>query len=143
MHTIDIYLHFNGNSEEAFSFYKTVFGGDFIVAQRYKDVPGGDKMRPEDQEKMMHISLQITPSTVLMASDILSPADGELVMGNNFHICIQADHEKEADKLFAGLSRNGKIEMPMNKTFWGAYFGMCRDAIGVLWMINYTYPPSK
>ncbi|MND81224.1 hypothetical protein D3C80_730110 [compost metagenome] len=141
MTNIDIYLHFNGNSKEAFSFYQSIFGGDFITAQRYKDLPGGDKMTTEDQEKMMHISLKITSSTTLMATDILTKNDDELKFGNNFHICIQAENEKEADKLFQALSKDGKIEMPMNKTFWGAYFGMCQDRFDLLWMINFTYPP--
>jgi PhnB protein len=143
MHTTDIYLHFKGNSEEAFTFYRSVFGGNFIIAQRYRDVPGGDKMSPEDQEKMMHISLKISPHTTLMASDMMGNEEHELIFGNNFHICLQAENEKEADKLFGALSKSGKIEMPMNKTFWGAYFGMCRDQFGLLWMINYTYPQSS
>jgi PhnB protein len=143
MQNIDIYLHFNGNSEEAFSFYKSIFGGEFITAQRYKDMPGGDKMSSADQEKMMHISLQVTPATMLMATDILAKDDKELQQGNNFHICLQADSEKEADNLFASLAEDGMIEMPMNKTFWGAYFGMCKDKFGLLWMINFAYPQPQ
>jgi PhnB protein len=143
MHRIDIYLNFNGNSEQAFLFYKSIFGGEFIAAQRYKDVPGGDKMPAEDQEKMMHISLKITPHTSLMASDNVASNRSSLREGNNFHICIQAGNEKEADKLFGALSKDGTIEMPMNKTFWGAYFGMCVDKFGILWMINFTYPQNK
>ena len=143
MQNIDIYLHFNGNSEQAFLFYKSIFGGEFMAAQRYKDVPGGDKMAAEDQEKMIHISLKITPHTSLMASDNVASNQGSLREGNNFHICIQAGNEKEADKLFGALSKDGKIEMPMNKTFWGAYFGMCEDKFGILWMINFTYPQNK
>lgn len=133
----DIYLHFADKSEEAFNFYKTVFGGEFIEARKYKDMPGGNKMNPEDQEKMMHISLRISPTTVLMASDVLSGAD--LLYGNNIHICLQAESEKEADQLFRKLSKEGKIEMPMNKTFWGAYFGQCRDKFGLYWMINFQH----
>lgn len=139
----DIYLHFNGNSQEAFHFYKSVFGGEFITAQRFKDVPGGEKMNQETQERMMHISLKISPHTTLMATDMMGNEENELKFGNNFHICLQTDSEKEADKLFQSLSKDGKIEMPMNKTFWGAYFGMCQDKFGVLWMISYTFPPNK
>ena len=139
----DIYLHFNGNSKEAFSFYKSIFGGEFITVQRFKDVPGGEKMDPEMQERMMHISLKISPHTTLMATDMMGKEENELKFGNNFHICLQTDSEKEADKLFQSLSQDGKIEMPMNKTFWGAYFGMCQDKFGVLWMISYTFPPNK
>lgn len=108
----DIYLHFNGQSEAAFQYYKSVFGGEFIVAQRYKDMTGSDKMNAADRERMMHISLKITPSTTLMASDLPSSDDQRFVAGNNFHICLQAETEKEADKLFQLLSRGGKIEMP-------------------------------
>jgi PhnB protein len=143
MQNIDIYLNFNGNSEQAFLFYRSIFGGEFMAAQRYKDVPGGDKMPTEDQDKMMHISLKITPHTSLMASDNVASNHGSLRKGNNFHICLQAGSEKEADKLFGALSKDGKIEMPMNKTFWGAYFGMCEDKFGILWMINFTYPQNK
>lgn len=143
MQNVDIYLHFNGNSEEAFSFYRSIFGGEFITAQRYRDVPGGDKMDDESQKKMMHISLKITPATTLMASDNPGKSHNELKAGNNFHICIQAENEKEADKLFQALSAEGKIEMPMNKTFWGAYFGMCRDKFEIQWMISYTYSQNK
>ena len=139
----DIYLHFSGNSHEAFTFYKSIFGGEFITAQRFKDVPGSEKMDPETQEKMIHISLKISPHTTLMATDMMGNEEHELKLGNNFHIVLQTDSEKEADKLFHSLSKEGKIEMPMSKTFWGAYFGMCQDKFGVLWMINYTFPPTK
>ena len=139
MKNADIYLHFNGNSEEAFNFYKTIFGGEFITCQRYRDMPGCDKMNAEDQEKMMHISLPVGDTT-LMASDVLGNQGEQVRPGNNFHICLQAENEKEASRLFNELSGDGKIEMPMNKTFWGAYFGMCMDKFGILWMINYTLP---
>lgn len=143
MHGTDIYLHFNGNSHDALSFYKSIFGGEFIAAQRYKDVPGGEKMDQETQEKMIHISLRISPHTILMATDMMGKEANELKPGNNFHICLQTDSEKEADKLFHSLSKEGKIEMPMNRTFWGAYFGMCRDQWGIQWMINYSFPPNN
>ena len=94
-------------------------------------------MKVEDQEKMMHISLMLAPSTVLMASDVLSAEHASLTYGTNFHICLQAESEKEANQLFNKLSKDGKIEMPMNKTFWGAYFGQCKDKFGIMWMINF------
>jgi PhnB protein len=143
MQGTDIYLHFRGNSFEAFSFYKSIFGGEFITAQRFIDVPGGEKMKPDDQEKIMHISLKLSPYTTLMATDMMGNDDKELKFGNNFHICLHADNEKEADKIFLALAKDGKIEMPMNKTFWGAYFGMCQDKFDILWMINYTYQQNK
>jgi len=127
-----------GTSEEAMSFYKSVFGGEFTIFQRYKEIPGGEKMPPEDQEKMMHISLTTGKGVVIMASDSVKPMGDDLNFGNNFHICIQAETEAEVDKIFAGLSKNGNVDMPPNKTFWGAYFAMCKDKFGVQWMINYT-----
>ncbi len=140
MHNTDIYLNFDGESEAAFKFYKSVFGGDFLTLQRFGDMPGSDKMSAEDTEKIMHISLKLTNGTTLMASDVLAKDNMALKQGNNFHICLQADSEAEADKLFDALSEDGKIEMPMNKTFWGAYFGMCCDKYGIQWMINFTPP---
>jgi PhnB protein len=137
MKNVDIYLNFNGNCGEAFGFYKTVFGGEFIAAQKYGDVPGSEKMPVSDREKYIHLSLRLTPQTTLMGSDIIGSDRPEAVFGTNFHVCLQTDSEKEADKLFASLSTKGKIEMPMNKTFWGAYFGMCQDPFGVHWMISY------
>ena len=139
MLTTDIYLHFNGQSEAAFKFYQSAFGGDFITAQRYKEMAGSEKMNEADRDRMMHISLKITPSTTLMASDLPSSEDKTFRLGNNFHICLQAETEKEANKLFQLLSKGGKVEMPMNKTFWGAYFGMVEDKFGVHWKINFAY----
>jgi PhnB protein len=139
----DIYLHFDGQCEQAFKFYQSVFGGEFITAQRYKDMPGSDKMNAADQERMMHISLKLTSKTTLMGSDLPSGNDKNFTPGSNFHICLQADTEKEANKLFQVLSKDGKVEMPMNKTFWGAYFGMVADKFGVHWMINFQHSKSN
>lgn len=138
MKNVDFYLHFNGNAEQAMSFYKKIFGGEFITVQRYKDVPGSEKMSEEDREKILHAALPITENTTLMASDQVTKMEDSISFGNNYHLCLQTKSEKEADKLFAALSDEGRIEMPMNKTFWGAYFGMCIDKFGVQWMINYT-----
>ena len=140
MLSTDIYLHFHGQCEDAFKFYRSIFGGEFITASRYKDMTGSDKMDPSDVERMMHISLKLTPSTTLLGSDLPSGMDPNFRKGNNIHICLQVETEKEADKLYNALSKGGKIEMPMNKTFWGAYFGMCEDKFGILWMINFNYP---
>ncbi len=132
------YLHFMGNAEEAMSFYKSVFGGQFSVSQRYKEIPGGEKMPVADQEKMIHISLTTPGGVTIMASDSVKPMGDDIIFGNNYHICLQAESEGEVDKIFAGLSRNGNVQMPPNKTFWGAYFTMFQDKFGVEWMINYS-----
>lgn len=134
------YLHFNGNTEEAMNFYKSVFGGNFIIFQRYKDILGGEKMSAEDQEKIMHISLAIGKGITLMATDGLESMGRQVTFGSNFHITINAESEVEVDKIFPLLSEGGKVEMPLNKTFFGSYFGMCQDKFGVSWMINYSYP---
>jgi PhnB protein len=128
-----------GNAEEAMNFYKSVFGGQFSASQRYKEIPGGEKMPVADQEKMVHISLTIPGGGVtIMASDSVQPMGDNITFGNNYHICLQAESEAEVDEIFAGLSKNGNVEMPPNKTFWGAYFTMFRDKFGVEWMINYS-----
>lgn len=139
MLNINAYLHFMGKTEEAMNFYKSILGGEFTIFGRFRDVPGGENMNPEDQKKVMHISLTTKNGIVIMATDSLKSMGQQVNVGNNVHLCIQAESETEVDKLFAALSAGGKVEMPVNKTFWGAYFGMCQDKYGVQWMINYTY----
>ena len=138
MKTVTPYLHFKGDAEDAMKFYKSVLGGTFTIAAKYGDIPGGEKMPPQNKTKFIHISLQVNALITIMASDALDSAEHELNAGNNFHICLHTDSEAETEKLFEGLSKNGQVEMPLNKTFWGAYFGMCRDQFGVQWMISYT-----
>jgi PhnB protein len=142
MASINPYLNFNGNTEEAFNFYKSVFGGEFIVLQRFKDTSEKDKLSPADQEKIMHIALPIGQGNILMATDALESMGQKLTIGNNFYLSIGAESKEEAEKLFTGLSAGGKIEMSLQDTFWGAYFGMFADKFGVQWMINYDYPSS-
>ena len=139
MLNINAYLHFMGKTEEAMNFYKSILGGEFTIFGRFRDVPGAENMNPEDQKKIMHISLTTKNGTVIMATDSLESMGQQVNFGNNVHLCIQAESETEVDKLFTALSTGGKVEMPVNKTFWGAYFGMCQDKYGVQWMINYTY----
>ncbi len=139
MATINPYLNFNGNTEEAFNFYKSAFGGEFAMLQRFKDIPDGDKMSAEDQQKIMHVALPIGDGNMLMATDILESMGQKLVLGNNSYISIQAESKEEADKLFKALSEGGKIEIPLEDMFWGAYFGAFADKFGVQWMINFDY----
>jgi len=139
MLNINAYLHFMGKTEEAMNFYKSILGGEFTIFGRFRDVPGAENMNPEDQKKIMHISLTTKNGIVIMVTDSLESMGQQVNLGNNVHLCIQAESETEVDKLFAALSAGGKVEMPVNKTFWGAYFGMCQDKYGVQWMINYTY----
>jgi PhnB protein len=106
-------------------------------------MPGGEKMSLEDQMKFINITLTIGNGHTIMATDALESMGQKLTEGDNFHICIQAESEAETERIFNELSDEGKIGMPLNKTFWGAYFGMCQDKFGILWMINYSYPKTK
>lgn len=132
-----------GNSEEAMSFYKSVLGGEFTLFHRFGDIPGGEKFLPEEQKMIMHITLTAPKGLVFMATDALESMDQRIVAGNNCRITIHAESENETKKIFNGLSAGGKIEMPLNKTFWGAFCGMFTDKYGIQWMINYTYPLTK
>ena len=137
MRKITPYLHFMGNTEEAMVFYKTVLGGDFTIFQRFKDVPGAEKMAPHEQEKIIHISLDLGNGITIMATDSLESMGQTVVFGNNFHICLHTDSEGETDRIFHALSDKGRVEMPLNKTFFGSYFGIVMDKFGIQWMINY------
>lgn len=141
MATLNPYLNFPGTTEEAFNFYKSVFGGEFLAVQRFKDTPEGAKLSPKEQEKIMHISLPVK-GNVLMATDAMESMGHKIIKGNDFHLSLSADSKEEADKLFNGLSAGGEIEMPLQDSFWGAYFGMFKDKFGIQWMINYDYNAS-
>lgn len=140
MATLNPYLNFNGNTEEAFNFYKSIFGGEFIGGvSRFKDTPEGTKLSAADGEKVMHVALPIGKENILMATDAMESMGQKLTVGNNFYLSLEAESKEEADKLYGKLSLGGKIEMPLQDAFWGAYFGMFADKFGVQWMINYTY----
>ena len=130
------YINFNGNAEEAFSFYKSVFGGEFAMVMRFSDVPAEYKMPESEASRIMHIALPLSRGTLLMGSDV-PESMGEVVIGTNFYVSISTDSKEEADKLFNGLSSGGKVQMPMENSFWGAYFGMLTDPFGVQWMLSY------
>ncbi len=136
MITLNPYLNFNGKTEEAFNFYKSVFGGEFAVLQRMKETPEVSQLSLEDQEKIMHVALPIGQGNVLMGSDSLESMGQVLVEGNNFSLSLSVDSKEEADRLFAGLSKGSTVELAMQDMFWGAYFGMLKDAYGMRWMIN-------
>jgi PhnB protein len=140
MATINPYLNFQGNTEEAFNFYKSVFGGEFMTLQRFKDTQEGDKVAAGDRDKIMHVAMQIGKGTILMATDTLDSMGQKLTVGNNFHLSVNTESEEETTKLFNALSAGGKVIVPLDKTFWGAYFGMFTDKFGIQWMVNYDYP---
>ncbi|MPR33293.1 VOC family protein [Salmonirosea aquatica] len=133
----NVYLYFDGNAEEAFNFYKSVFGGEFAMVQRFGEMPDADKMPDETKNKIMHIALPLAADDVLMASDIMEGMGEPFKVGTNFSISLSTESKEETDRLFAGLSAGGKVEMPVQDTFWGAYFGMLIDPFGVQWMVNY------
>ncbi|AKQ46793.1 glyoxalase [Rufibacter radiotolerans] len=137
MASIHPYLNFKGNTEEAFNFYKSVFGGEFLTLQRFKDTDQGASLPPQDQDKIMHISLAIGQDSLLMANDVLESMGHTLTVGDNVSLSINADSEEEATRLFNGLSAGGTVTMPLQKTFWGAYFGMFTDPFGIKWMVNH------
>ena len=143
MLTINPYLNFNGNTEEAFNFYKSVFGGEFTALQRYRDMPEGSKLSLEEQEKIMHISLPVGRSTVLMASDALESMGQKLVEGNNFYLMIEAESKDQVYRLFYELSAGGEVTMPLQVTFWGAFFGQFKDKYGIKWMVSYDIKREK
>lgn len=140
MTTVNIYLNFNGNCFEAFSFYKSVFGGEFPYVGYYKDMPpqeGCEPMTAEEGEKIMHMSLPISAETMLMGSDAGGEWAAAIQQGNNFTISINTDSQAEADRLFYGLSEGGAVTMPLANTFWGDYFGMFTDKFGINWMVSF------
>ena len=141
MATVNAYLTFNGNCEEAFLFYKSVFGGEFPYIGKYKDMPQTEvgHCPPEDGEKIMHVSLPISKETILMGSDSSESFGQATVMGNNISLSINTDTEEEATRLFNALSAGGTVKMPLDKTFWGAFFGMFTDKFGIHWMVNHDY----
>ncbi|MGC4103442.1 VOC family protein [Ferruginibacter sp.] len=130
------YITFNGNTEEAFNFYKTALEGEFVNVQRMGDGPQGAQLPDAEKKKIMHISLEAPHGVRLMGSDYMDFGGMPFQPGNNFSLSLHPDNEALADKLFANLSAGGTITMPMAKAPWGDYFGMFHDKFGMLWMIN-------
>jgi PhnB protein len=136
MTTVNPYIYFNGNCENAFNFYKVVFRKEITYIGRYKDVPKADRqIFQETDEKIMHITLPISTETILMGSDH-TEAYEESIAYSNFSLIIHTDSKAEADRLFNELSESGQIKVPMNLTFWGSYYGICIDKFGISWKIT-------
>ena len=140
MARVSTYLNFSRNTEEAFNFYKSVFGGDFTGGvARLGDVPpsaGGPSLSEEDKKLIMHIELPLLGDHVLMGTDAPESMGFNVNFGNNIHINLEPDTKAETKKLFGALSAGGKITMELQDMFWGAYFGSCTDKYGVQWMFN-------
>ena len=137
MALINPHINFNGNAEEAFTFYKSVFGGEFAMIMRFKDMESPEfPVADHEANKIMHIALPIGQN-VLMANDVPESMGRTNENENRSKIAISAESREEADKLFNGLSVGGIVEMPMEDSPWGSYFGMFRDKYGIEWMIDF------
>ena len=132
---LNTYLNFDGNCREAFDFYRSVFGGEFMILQTFGDAPSEYQPPEDEQDKVMHVSLPIGDN-ILMGSDIPSNMGMTLVSGNNFSISVSPESRDDAARLFAALSDGGTVTMPMQDMFWGSYFGSCADKFGVNWQVN-------
>lgn len=139
MKAVSIYLNFPGSTEEAFNFYKSIFGGEFAAIMRFEETPEGEKLSPEEKQKIMHIALPLGKNIMLMATDALESMNQHVQTGNNMYISLSTDTKEEADRIFTALSDGATIEMAMQDTFWGAYFGMLKDKFGVQWMLNFDH----
>jgi PhnB protein len=137
MAQINPYINFNGNAEEAFTFYKSVFGGEFAKIMRFKDISSPEfPVTENDANKIMHIALPIGKN-LLMANDVPESMGQTNENENRSKISISAESKEEADKLFNGLSVGGQIEVPIGDSPWGSYFGMFRDKYGIEWMVDF------
>ncbi|MBI2111414.1 MAG: VOC family protein [Nitrosarchaeum sp.] len=141
MTTINPYINFNGNAEEAFTFYKSVFGGEFAGIIRFKDMASADFPVPEHEaNKIMRIALPIGPN-MLVANDVPEAMGRVSENENRSKIAITTESKEEADRIFNGLSAGGTVEMPMAESPWGTYFAMFRDKYGIEWTVEFT--PNK
>ena len=140
MASVSTYLNFSRNTEEAFNYYKTVFGGEFTNGgiNRFGDIPESPEMKipEEDKNLVMHVELRLLDSHTLMGTDAPESMGFKVIFGNNNYINLQPDTRKETEELFAKLSEGGKVTMPLQDMFWGDYFGSCTDKFGVQWMFN-------
>jgi PhnB protein len=142
MANVGTYLNFSGETEAAFLFYQSVFGGEFLGGiSRFGDMPPNENMPPlpEDTKKMvLHVCLPIMNGFRLMGSDAPESMGFTVIKGNNVYINLDTDSREQTDQLFAALSDGGKITMPLGDMFWGAYFGSCFDKFGIQWMFSYS-----
>lgn len=141
MAKVSTYLNFGRQTEEAFNFYKSVFGTDFLGngIMRFSDVPPSDAMPPlpdADKNLVMHVSLPILGGYHLMGSDAPESMGFKVNMGNNVYINLEPDTRKETERLFKALSEGGTVEQELQDMFWGDYYGSCNDRFGVRWMFN-------
>jgi PhnB protein len=137
---INPYFNFPGQTEKAFTFYKSVFGGDIQAMLRFKDTPQAGPVPENEQNLIMHAAFPVGPVT-FMATDALESMGHTVKQGNQITLSVEADSKEEADRIFNGLAAGGKVGMPIADMFWGSYWGQLHDKFGVPWMVNYT--PAK
>ncbi len=140
MARVSTYLNFPHSTEEAFNFYKSIFGGEFTDGiHRFSEVPpqpGSPTMSEADKHLVMHVELPILGGHVLMGTDAPESMGFTVVRGNTMYINLEPDSRSETKRLFDALSVGGKVEMPLQEMFWGAYYGSCTDQYGIQWMFN-------
>lgn len=137
MNSIHPYINFNGNAEEAFTFYKSVFGGEFGAITRFKDIASAEfPVPPEEEEKILRITLPIGTG-VLIANDVPAAMGRVSENENRSKIAVVSDSKEEAERIFNGLSAGGTVEMPMGQSPWGSYFAMFRDKYGIEWTVEF------
>jgi PhnB protein len=139
MKAVNPYLNFSGNTEDAFTFYKSVFGGEFLGVMRFRDFPDNAMNVPEgDLDKIAHIALPLGRDNLLMGTDTLESSGHPLRVGNNTYIYLEADSAAEAERLFSALAAGGRLEMPLQRVEWAELYGVCADPFGVQWMVSFT-----
>ena len=137
MTSVNPYLGFDGDCEEAFEFYRSVFGGEFEAINRYSEMPPDAEAAGGDADKIMHISLPLGDGQALMGSD-RPPGMGSTTFGDSVAISVSPESAEAGRRLFEALSADGQVIMPYERQFWGADYGMCRDRFGINWMVNYS-----
>jgi PhnB protein len=141
---LDVSLRFKGNCEEAFNFYKSVFGGELVMLQRYKEIRDkGYKVLKKDENKLTFVALHIGRDSMLMGDDIVEASGQEYKQGSNYCIQVSADSREEADRIYYALSDGGTISMHIGVAFWGEYTSYFADKFGVWWSVSYHEPKGK
>ena len=140
MAKVNIYVSFNGNCEEAFMFYKSVFNKEFNFIGRYCDVPDSAKHHFSNcqDEHIMHVTLPISDETVLMGADMIHATSEEETTSKNFSLYVNTESKSEATQLFNALSDGGSIILPISNQFWGSYYGTCIDKFGIHWKVSFS-----
>ncbi|AWV97155.1 VOC family protein [Arcticibacterium luteifluviistationis] len=140
MATVNTYLYFNGDCEEAFDFYKSVFNKEFKFIGRYKDVPEPARQNfPHCKDQhIMHVGLPISEETILMGADIINVESEENDAPKYFSLYLNTESKEEADRLFDSFAKEGEVKLPISEQFWGSYYGICLDKFGINWKISFS-----